>query len=289
MISNDKLEQFLLLAKGLRGLALSDLITKATAEPGLFTFGELLILPQVQQVNSNHIDYFLTLIITSYLTLIFSITFQLGDGEHVAALSLLKLFAYGTLADYHASSSKYGSLSEPQKRKLQILTVASLAVSRRTLPYADLQRELGIDSVRQLEDLLITDCIYGGVVRGRLDQRARCFQVEDAMMRDVQPESLNTIVLSLSDWLTSARQVLGGIDAQVGAVAASTAAIEKHRIALDAEVEAARSDTRSVIENRFAQEGTAMAMDEGDMVAMLESFTEGEGRVAGPRNTKRRR
>jgi hypothetical protein len=50
MNSNDKIEQYLLLAKGLHGLALSNLITKATAEPGLFTFGELLILPQVQQV-----------------------------------------------------------------------------------------------------------------------------------------------------------------------------------------------------------------------------------------------
>jgi len=204
-------------------------------------------------------------------------------------LSLLQLFAYGTLSDYHASSSKYGSLSEPQKRKLQILTVASLAVSRRTLPYADLQRELGVDTVRHLEDLLITDCIYGGVVRGRLDQRAGCFHVEDAMMRDVQPENVGTIVLSLSEWLSSARQVLNGVDAQVGALADSTAAIEKHRIALDAAVERGRNDTRSAIENRAAQEGTAMALDEGDMASMLEGFTEGEGRGAGPRNTKRRR
>ena len=109
------------------------------------------------------------------------------------------------------------------------------------------------------------------------------------MMRDVQPETLDQVVLSLSDWLTSARQVLNGIDAQVGTVVASTAAVEKHRAALDAAVDAARSDTRSLIENRVSQEGMAMAMDEGDMVAMLEGFTEGEGRVSGPRNTKRRR
>ena len=51
MNSSDKIEQYLLLAKGLRGLALSDLIQKATAEPGLYTFGELLALPQVQQVS----------------------------------------------------------------------------------------------------------------------------------------------------------------------------------------------------------------------------------------------
>lgn len=155
--------------------------------------------------------------------------------------------------------------------------------------YADLQRELGIDNVRQLEDLLITDCIYGGIVRGRLDQRARCFHVEDAMTRDVQPESLSTLVESLSDWLTNAHQVLNGIDAQVGTVVASTAAIEKHRVALDAAVDAARNDTRSLIENRAAQEGTAVAMDEEDMVSLLEGFTEGDGRVSGPRNTKRRR
>ena len=46
----DKIEQFSLLAKGMRGLALSDLITKATAEPGVYTFGELLALPQVQSL-----------------------------------------------------------------------------------------------------------------------------------------------------------------------------------------------------------------------------------------------
>ena len=49
-IVNDKLEQYLLLAKGLRGLGLSDLIKKIIEEPGIFTFGELLLLPQVQQV-----------------------------------------------------------------------------------------------------------------------------------------------------------------------------------------------------------------------------------------------
>jgi COP9 signalosome complex subunit 7 len=51
MVSNSKIEQYVLLAKGLRGLALCDLINKATAEPGLHTFGELLSLPHVQEVG----------------------------------------------------------------------------------------------------------------------------------------------------------------------------------------------------------------------------------------------
>lgn len=46
-----KVEQFIVLAKTARGLALVDLIAKATAEPGLFTYGELLSLPGVQEAS----------------------------------------------------------------------------------------------------------------------------------------------------------------------------------------------------------------------------------------------
>jgi len=53
MATSDKMEQYLLLAKGMRGLALVDLITKATAEAGLFTFGELLALSAVEEVRSR--------------------------------------------------------------------------------------------------------------------------------------------------------------------------------------------------------------------------------------------
>ncbi len=54
MENNATVEQFLLLAKAARGhsQALVELITKATAEPGLFTFGELLSLPSVQEVKA---------------------------------------------------------------------------------------------------------------------------------------------------------------------------------------------------------------------------------------------
>lgn len=51
MDNGAKVEQFVLLAKNARGLALVDLIGKATAEPGLFTFGEILSLPGVQEVR----------------------------------------------------------------------------------------------------------------------------------------------------------------------------------------------------------------------------------------------
>lgn len=53
MDNQAKVEQFVLLAKTAKGLALVDLIGKATAEPGLFTYGELLSLPSVQEARHN--------------------------------------------------------------------------------------------------------------------------------------------------------------------------------------------------------------------------------------------
>lgn len=51
MDSDIKIQQYLLLAKGARGRALGELIATATAEPGLFAFGELLDEAGVQEVN----------------------------------------------------------------------------------------------------------------------------------------------------------------------------------------------------------------------------------------------
>lgn len=51
-MDSSKIQQFLLLGKSTRGgRAVAELINSATAEPGLFTFGELLDLPAVQEVR----------------------------------------------------------------------------------------------------------------------------------------------------------------------------------------------------------------------------------------------
>ena len=47
-----KIETFLLLAKGAKGAAAAKLIENATSAPGVFNFGELLELPNVQEVSS---------------------------------------------------------------------------------------------------------------------------------------------------------------------------------------------------------------------------------------------
>jgi hypothetical protein len=53
MDADAKLQQYLLLGKSAKGRSMCELITKATAEPSLFTFGELLDLPTVQEVRDE--------------------------------------------------------------------------------------------------------------------------------------------------------------------------------------------------------------------------------------------
>ena len=47
------MEQYCLLAKGARGLALADLIQRVTSDPQIFAFGELLSMQQVQEVMAH--------------------------------------------------------------------------------------------------------------------------------------------------------------------------------------------------------------------------------------------
>ena len=51
IMDESKIQQYVLLAKGARGRGLLDLISKATSEPGLFTFGELLDVPTIADVG----------------------------------------------------------------------------------------------------------------------------------------------------------------------------------------------------------------------------------------------
>lgn len=47
------LEQFILLAKGTSGSALTTLISQVLEAPGVYVFGELLELPNVQEVRAD--------------------------------------------------------------------------------------------------------------------------------------------------------------------------------------------------------------------------------------------
>lgn len=264
MDSAAKIEQYLLLAKNARGLALVDLIAKCTAEPGLYIFGEILGLPGVQELQHS---------------------------EHSSVYELLQLYAYGTWQDYKAHSGKYPPLSDAQQRKLKLLSLVSAADGARTLSYDALLAAAELPSVRALEDALITDCFYGGLLKGRLDQRNRCLHVEEAFARDVRPEALPSVAASLGDWLAASNGVLHGIEQRIDWTNDAVAAGERARGEAGKALDEERKSIRTAIELQAQADSSGMLMDEqeGFSLADLEGGQDVRPAPAAGRHTKRRR
>lgn len=87
--------------------------------------------------------------------------FQLENGPYATHLNTLNLFAYGTYKDYLENKTDYLELTPAQCKKLQHLTIATLATQEKCIPYSVLLKELDIKNVRDLEDLII-EAIYAG-------------------------------------------------------------------------------------------------------------------------------
>jgi COP9 signalosome complex subunit 7 len=67
------------------------------------------------------------------------------------------------------------------------------------LDYNNLQQALDMNSLRDLEDLII-DGIYSHVFRAKLNQAQACLEVEFALGRDVSMEQLDSLWDTLSTW-----------------------------------------------------------------------------------------
>ena len=179
-MSSSAAQQFLLLAKSVRGTAATDLVIRVLDHQDIFGFDEFLRLDSL--VNTLKQD-------------------------HARHLSTLELFAYGTLSDYESQRDRYIVLSDAARRKLQLLTLASLATHSRILPYPLLLEQLRIESVRELEDLII-DGIYAQVIRGKLDQLNSRLTIEYAIARDVNAAALDRMEDVLDKWCVNCAALL---------------------------------------------------------------------------------
>ena len=225
---DEKLEKFLLLAKTARGPGLGDLITKVTAEPGIYRFGELLVLPQVQELET---------------------------GEYAGSLSLLQLFAYGTWSQYKTQTTmETVSLSSAQQTKLKVLTVASMAAGQTCLSYDKLMEELEFKTVRELEDFLIEECIYPGILRGRFDQVSRILYIKYALTRDVSPDKIDGIVDNLEAWMRGALKTLECLQQHINYLGAASAAADSLSKSRLQEIEASKAEMQEFIETKFQKE-----------------------------------
>jgi len=181
------LQPFLALAKGARGKGLTAVIIQTLNAPNTLVFGELLALQSVQQLQGT---------------------------EEQPALELLKIFAYGTYSDYKAVSTNLPPLSPQQVKKLRQLTLVSLSTHSKVISYEILQKQLEINEVRELEDLII-DAFYQGVILGKLDQRSKVLHVDGTMGRDVRPEQLSQVAAVLTQWSGQADYLLQSINEKI--------------------------------------------------------------------------
>jgi len=173
------LEGFEALVKSSPGQACVEVIKQVLKHPQIFVFGELLDAPNIKDLAT-----------TSYKPW----------------LELLRVFAYGTYSDFRAKS-ELPKLGAKELTKLKQLSIVEYAAKNKVLSYKQLMVDLEIPNVRELEDLII-DCVYMGLMQGKLDQRKSAFEVQSVMGRDFGPTEVDDMVNTLNSWLNGSEGLL---------------------------------------------------------------------------------
>ncbi|XP_014242136.1 COP9 signalosome complex subunit 7b isoform X2 [Cimex lectularius] len=233
--SNNPLEQFVILAKATHGAATVELVRQVLAAPGVHVFGELLDMPSIK---------------------------ELEKGPHASSYHTLNLFAYGTYREYLESKAKFLDLTPVEKKKLQHLTIVTLATKLKCIPYKLLLTELDIKNVRDLEDLII-EAIYADIIHGKLDQKNSQLEVDYAIGRDTREADLGTIIKTLQEWCDSCEAVLSSVETQMNRANAQKNRAIKHRDAIETEI----TNIKKTLKTQSQDVDEAMATDSREATA----------------------
>jgi len=212
--------EFVLLLRNAKGAAAISLIKQVIDSPSVYVFGEILDHPNILALESDE--------------------GKASNPQGPTHVELLRIFAYGTFSDYQTHADKLPEIGASATKKLRLLTIASLAAKTKVIKYSDLQAQLNIESVRELEDLIIEGTNVN-VLRGKLDQRSSQFEVEFAMGRDIQRSDIVTIKDTLQAWCDSCDGMLACLESQVNK--ANTA--KQSHIAHKKKIEQKIKDTRT--------------------------------------------
>jgi len=193
----DPLENFRVLAAGAKNDALAFVIINAIKHAQVFVFGEILNIPSVKELATN--------------------------SQLKSYLELLRIFAYGTYPDWKKREKEL-KLKEPldQKslNKLKMLSIVEYASKEKLLMYNQLQSQLDIATLRDLEDLII-ECVYNGLLQGKLDQRKKAFEVQWVMGRDLHPTEVDDMMKTVEQWLKQSEQLIVVLDEKTKAANAT--------------------------------------------------------------------
>ncbi|XP_072958410.1 COP9 signalosome complex subunit 7 isoform X2 [Typha angustifolia] len=237
---SELIDHFVKQSSTLEGQQLSNLILEATSHPSLFAFSEIISTPNLAKLEGT---------------------------QYSSSLDLLRLFAYGTWNDYKSNAGCLPALFPDQVRKLKQLSVLTMAETNKVLPYDQLMQELDVSNVRELEDFLINECMYAGIVRGKLDQLRRSFEVQFAAGRDLRPEQLNSMIQTLSSWLGTSDSLLHLIQEKIKWADTMSEANKKHRKEVEDKVEEVKKSIKADVDIRgheeiFSESGGMMDYEE---------------------------
>ncbi|KAL6981310.1 COP9 signalosome complex subunit 7 [Sarracenia purpurea var. burkii] len=206
----EHIDYFVKQALSHKGASLANVVIEATSHPSLFAFSEILAVSNVLELQGT---------------------------EHSSYLDLLRLFAHGTWNDYKSNAGRLPQLVPDQILKLKQLTVLTLSEINKVLPYDILMPELDVTNVRELEDFLINECMYVGIVRGKLDQLRRCLEVQFAAGRDLRPGQLGSMIQTLTNWMTTSDNLLISIQEKIKWADSMSELDKKHKKEVEERVE----------------------------------------------------
>ncbi|TQS37085.1 hypothetical protein Golomagni_02452 [Golovinomyces magnicellulatus] len=186
-----------------------DLIERATSAPNTFVFAELLEAPEIQ---------------------------ALADSESYSSyLRLLEIFSHGTYRTYCESKS-LPDLNVAQTTKLRQLSILALARNPKNLSYDKLMSNLGLNTQRELENLVIS-VIYAGLMECTLDPyNGRVIVTSISPLRDLEPNSALTMLKTLDEWSTRCQSTLTYLEKQINSIKADVLKRQRLKIALDTEI-----------------------------------------------------
>lgn len=216
--TNDPLEPFLLLGKGVRGAAATKLVLQAIEAPNVFVFGELLQVDGIKELELND--------------------------AHSKYWKLLQLYAFGTYKDYQAEPNSFPELNELQIKKLRLLTIATLASKSKFVSYKILQENLGLDSLRNLEDLII-EAVYADMFKGKINQKEQRVEVDFVIGRDIQPRMIDEIITTLGSWSRNCEEAMEYLDTQSGRANVNKESKTQHRKNIEQQVDNTKKLFRS--------------------------------------------
>merc|ERR1712137_1448052 len=197
---------------------------------------------------------------------------QMRDDAELAPLyEAIRLFAYGTLADYNANKDKFSFLKEHHIQKLKKLTLLTLARGKQMMDYDTLLQDLEIESVRELEDLII-ECMYLGVLKGKIDQRNRRIDVHFSLGRDVEESEVQDLVEKLEQWVRQANVLSESLSAQIAGITEAHEKDRAHKQELEGFIEAVTMSLRDEADQE------TMNLMEGGAGGLLGSLMSGMGR-----------